>query len=323
MIEQQFRLLSPSVSILSPIVLTMCLLITPCLSAQSGSPTTSTAPLSSQMPKMSKFGFAEQTAQIFGLEGMEHKLRALQAGRDPSAPLISEEIELRQQLLLTVQADLLDIDGLLGEILSERNELGDLRTSLQVRRDRTVGHLTTAALLTGSGLGIAVNATQFTSFSNTTQNVGDGIGIGSGVASTLLSILAAKKQNGPTAPVLETPNMLAPLLGGEPVLNTYYPATVLRYLQTVPAGLDPAGGTRLDRLKERWIKSGRLDVPGSSKEKAKLQAATVSGEPALKVSIDDLNNRIGMLGDVAGTVSLIQRDLGILLRQELLEAPVR
>jgi len=316
MYKHPFRFFNPFGTALPHIVLAVSLLMVPRLSAQSDGATNPTAPFSPETPKTSKLGSAEQTAQIFNLDGLKQRLLALRGGRDPSAPLTPEEMGLRQQLLLTVQADLLDIDGVLSEISNERNELGDLKASLQMRRDKTVGHLTTAALLTGSGLGIAVNATQFTTLGNRTQNIGDGIGIGSGVASTLLSILAARKQSGPTAPVLETPNMLAPLLGGIPVLNTYYPPTVLRYLQTVPAGEDPARGTRLDQLKERWIKSGRLDGPGSSKEKDKLQAAAVSGERGTKVSIDDLNNRIGMLGDVAGAVSLIKRDLGTLLRQE-------
>ena len=56
--------------------------------------------------------------------------------------------------------------------------------------------------------------------SNRTQDIGDAIGIGSGVASTVLSILATRRQAGPGATVGEAPNMLAPLLGGTPVLNT-------------------------------------------------------------------------------------------------------
>jgi hypothetical protein len=192
--------------------------------------------------------------------------------------------------------------------------LSSMRATLQARRDKTVGRLTTAALLTGSGIGTAVSATQFTTLSSTTQNVGDAIGIGSGVASTILSIMAARAQNGPSGSIVETPNMLAPLLGGTPVLNTYYPPEVLQFLNSVPAGEDPSRGTRMEQLLAERNRTGRLSAVNSAQRQFKIAALTSSDDPNVKVSIGDLTDRIAMLGDVRGRVSLMKRDLASFLR---------
>jgi hypothetical protein len=190
---------------------------------------------------------AAQTSRILGLDSRIGELRTLQAERPASGKPTFEEILIRQELLESIQAATLDVDGVLAELSNESGQLTDLRSSLQSRRDRTVSRLNAAALITGSGLGVAVNATQFTALSNRTQNVGDGIGVGSGVASTILSVLAVRRRHGPDGSVDRTPNMLAPLLGGTypHVLSTYYPPPVLQYLQSIPASEDSKRGTRL------------------------------------------------------------------------------
>jgi hypothetical protein len=220
---------------------------------------------------------------------------------------------LRLQLLESIQVAILDIDGVLGEISNERNELGDIRASLQSRRDKSVGRFTTAALITGSGVGIAVNATQYSSLGVRTNNAGDTLGVVSGAASMILSVIAALRQKGPSGLVGDVPNMLAPLLGGTPVLHTYYPPAVLQYLQSVPPGEDVSRGTRLEQLKQSWIQSGRLDSSNPDKQQQTTAAATSSQNPDVKVRIDDLTNRMAMLGDVAGRVSLMKRDLSALM----------
>ncbi len=47
-----------------------------------------------------------------------------------------------------------------------------------------------------------------------------------------------------------------------------------------------------------------------------LAVATVSEDPKVKLSIEDLTNRIAMLGDVQGRVSVIKRDLATLIVSE-------
>lgn len=259
---------------------------------------------------------AAQTARILGLDSRISELRALRAQRPADGKPTFEEILIRQELLESIQIAILDVDGVLAELSNERGQLGDLRSSLQSRRDRTVSRLNAAALITGSGLGVAVNATQFSTLSNRTQDIGDGIGVGSGVASTILSVLAVRRQHGPNGSVGETPNMLGPLLGGTypRVLSTYYPPPVLHYLRSIPASEDSKRGTRLEQLMEEWVRAGRLDASDPAKRQQKITVLSTSMDTKGKLSIDDLTDRIAMLTDVSGRVSLMKRDLAVLMR---------
>jgi hypothetical protein len=257
---------------------------------------------------------AEQTAHILGFDPPLQRFFALRAQRACGSPATLEELTIRQQLLEAVQTAGLDVDGVLGEISNEEGELSNLRTSLQTRRDSKVAKYNAIALITGSGASAAVSATQFTFAGKRTNNVGDAVGIAAGGASLLFSILATRAQKGPSGTVGEVPNMLAPLFDGGPVLNTYYPPTVLQYLQTVPVDSDASRGTRLDQLKSQWVQSGRLDPSDSRKRRQEITALTSSSNADVKVSIGDLSDRIAMLVDVSGSVSLMKRDLATIMR---------
>ena len=262
---------------------------------------------------------ADETARILGLDSKVRELRVFQAQRPSGKKPALEEIVLRQEVLELIQAAVLDVDGVLAELSNESALLGSLRSSLQSRRDRTVARLNAAAVITGSSLGVATSATQFTTLSSRTQNFGDGIGVGSGVASSIFAFLALRRQRGPDGSVGETPNMLAPILKGTspPVLNTYYPPSVLQFLQSVPASEDSKPGTRLEQLMEEWVRVGRLDGSDTDKRKQKVKVLSTSMDPQVNLSIADLTDRIAMLTDVSGRVSLMKRDLAVLMRSYL------
>ena len=254
---------------------------------------------------------AEQTAAALGLGPVLGQLRSAQANRTCDAPASLEEISLRQELVESVTASSLDVDGVIAEIANERTDLSELRATLEARRDRTVGLLNAANLITGTGLGIAVNAMQF---STATANLGDGIGVGSGIASTVLSLVGIHRQNGPQHGIGAVPNMLAPLFDQKAALNTYYPPEVLRYLNSVPFAEETARGTRLDQLMTEWAHDGRLDATGSPKRAQKIQTLTSSMSKTVKLSISDLMDRSAMLGDVSGRVALLKRDMATMMR---------
>lgn len=92
-----------------------------------------------------------------------------------------------------------------------------------------------------------------------------------------------------------------------------YPPFVLEYLQSVPQGEDPGRGTRLEQLRKDWEDAGRLPLSNSAQRRRKIEALVSSGEPNLRVSIDDLTDRLAMLSDVRSRVSLIKRDLASLV----------
>ncbi len=276
-------------------------------------PRSSAQAVLSPASQVSGMGYAEQTARILELTPRMKQLTQLQRARGCNAPVTPAELVVRQELSESIQAAALDVDSVVAEISNEQGELSNLRTVLQMKRDKTVARYNTAALITGSGASAAVSATQFTNLGSQTNNIGDGVGIGAGVASTVFSVIAARKQNGPKGTVGEVPNMLAPLFEREPTLNTFYPPSVLHYLEVVPANQDPSRGTRLEQLKAKWMQTGRLTTSHSNRQ-PDLTPLTSSENPEVKVSIQDLSNRIAMLIDVAGNVSLMKRDLATLVR---------
>ena len=256
----------------------------------------------------------DQVRDILGLTEGVRKLRMLQSQNGCGAHAATlEEVTLRQDLLESVQIASLDVDAAMAMIANERGKLSNLQTSLKASRDKTVARLNAAALITGSGVGAAVSATQFTAVGSRTNNVGDGVGVGSGAASTLLAYLAVRKQHGPQGVVGEVSNMLAPLFDRPPALDTHYPEITWQYLQSVPPGESAERGTRLEQLKAEWRGSGRLDSLDSAKEQKKITVLTASGEDGIKISIDELTDRIAMLGDVSGRIALMKRNLAMIM----------
>jgi len=136
-------------------------------------------------PEETSSANSNQLARILGLDTKIGQLRTLRIPTSEIPAASRDEMPLRQDVLESIQAAALEVDSVLAEIANERGQLAELRFSLQSRRDRKVNRLNAAALLTGSRLGAAVSATQFTGLSSRTQNVGDGLGIGSGIASTI------------------------------------------------------------------------------------------------------------------------------------------
>ena len=253
---------------------------------------------------------ADHIANLLGLTATVQRLRGIESHRSCSTPADLDELSLRQQILEASVSASLDADTAIAEIQNERALLMEVRTGLETRRDHAVNLLGTANLITGTGLGIAVNAMQF---SNSTANLGNGLGVGSGVASTLLSIIGIRKQKGSKVPIGRVPNMLAPLFGQPSALNSYYPPSVEGYLDSAPPTGDGNTATRLNQLKAEWQAAGRIPSSGGPAYGNQLKVLTVSENSNVKLTIDNLNDRIAMLVDVSGRVGLMKRDLADLM----------
>jgi len=287
--------------VLLPVAMSMALML-------SGQETQPTSPRSSA-PVLTPD--AEDAANILGLHESIARLFLLQSSRSCSEVPRLDELQARQELAQRIETVAMDLDGALGEIASEQSKLSNLRSGLQARRDRTQGYLNAASLITGSGIGIAVNATQL---KDSSAIAGDILGIASGAASTVLSIVAINKQNGPSKSVGNIPNMLGPLFDREPVLHTYYPPEVMSYLQASAKTDLPNTDSRLAQLKASWIDAGEISGSGDPKSSHVLDKLATSGHQDVKLTISDLTDRIGMLGDVAGRISLMKRDMAALMR---------
>ena len=252
-----------------------------------------------------------EVAEILGLRQKVDRLFRLQGSRTCDATPQLEEVVARQEIVQRIETVALDLDGALGEIANEQSKLSNLRSGLQARRDRTQGYLNAASLITGSGIGIAVNATQL---NDSSAIAGDVLGIASGSASTLLSIIAIKKQNGPSKTVGNIPNMLGPLFDRGLSLHTYYPPEVMAYLESSARSDGTVNDSRLAQLKASWIDAGDIGSAGDMHNSRKIEKVATSGHDGVKLTISDLTDRIAMLGDVAGRMSLMKRDMAALMR---------
>jgi hypothetical protein len=259
---------------------------------------------------------ADQVATILGLSDALGNLRAAHTQTVCGSPPTLEVLAARQDIFEAAVTGSLEVDSVLAELENERAHLSDLRAALASRRDRSLGLLNAANIVTGTGLGIAANALQF---SDSTAKIGDNIGVISGVGSTMLSVIGIRRQRGPLHSVGRVPNMLAPLFARQTELNSYYPAPVLEYLRSRPPGQDVDGGSRLDQLMAEWRREGRIGDAGAPKTDQQITRLTSSLDTKTKLSIDDISDRIAMLADVAGRVGLMKRDLAellVLLRKE-------
>lgn len=254
---------------------------------------------------------ADQVAGILGLADLVGDVRAINARTACGTPATVEELAMRQDILESVATSSLEVDGVSAELANEHAHLSELRTALSSRRDKSLGLLNIANIITGSGLGIVTNALQF---SNSTAKIGDNIGIVSGLGSTALSVIGIRRQRGPLHSVGRVPNMLAPLFGRQAELNGYYPPAVLEYLRSTPVAEGIQHGSRLDQLMGEWRQTGRIGSAGSPKTDQQIARLTSSLDTKTKLSIDDLSDRIAMLSDVSGRVGLMKRDLAELMR---------
>lgn len=110
------------------------------------------APAASQIASLD--ANAGQIAHLLNLDSELQRLAALRSQHSSDVAPTREELSIRQKILESVQVCTLQVDGVIAEIANEQSEISSVRTVLQDRRDRKVNHLTTAALLVGSGLGV-------------------------------------------------------------------------------------------------------------------------------------------------------------------------
>ena len=153
-------------------------------------------------------------------------------------------------------------------------------------------------------------------FSSSTANVGNGIGVGGGAASVVLSIIGMRKQGG-RLPLGDSPRMLARFFGRQPpgpeVIPSVYPKGVWSYLNSVSPG-DSGRVTRRDQLIAKWRKEGKVGPDNSIKSQRKVEALSGTSSQTVKLGISELDDRVAMLMDVRARVSLMKRQLSEIMR---------
>lgn len=253
------------------------------------------------------FSEKTNTMQVANILGVEAQVSRLKNDMRQGADSDMERMMSRQQLYMAVLAASLDVDSVLGEIDNESAQLSEMRDSLQGRRDRALNITTIGNIVAGAGGSIIGTAMQL---NDDTAILGDKIGVASGAASTALQVYSLHQQHGGKAAVGRIPNMLAPFFGRETVLQSNYPSSVWKYLNSAPAGTSQS---RVQTLISQWVHTGRIGAPSAQSSQPKITQLTGSMN-SVSVGIDTITDRLAMLADVRGRVSLMKRDLADLLR---------
>lgn len=247
---------------------------------------------------------AQQTAAIIGIKEIIDQFAEFRS-QPPSTENTLRRLVLRQQITDAILETDLDVDATVSSIQREQTQLQVTRDYLSAQRDRLVGLTTAAATISGSGIGIVGSAMQF---SDKTAYAGDGVSVGSGVASTILSLLSMRLQRGGKAPIEIAPNMLAHPFGRPSERVSAWPDDVWAYLNATP----PSGvrhQTRLESLIEDWTRQGRISSQPSTATERKIEFLTSSFSERRRLSLNDLGDRFSMLADLSAQVALMKRDL--------------
>lgn len=203
--------------------------------------------------------------------------------------------------------------GVNAIIDAEVEQIRSVRSLLQDQHDKAQNIINLASLITGGALGVVNTALQF---SSSTANWGNGIGVGGGAASVVLSIVGMRKQSA-KATLGDSLRMLGRFFGHQPVAPeatpSQYPETVWFYLNSVSP--DQTGkATRRELLIDKWKREGKIDGRSSSSADSKLDIMSGNASRARKFSIAQLDDRIAMLLDVRARVSLMKLGLAEIMR---------
>jgi hypothetical protein len=154
-------------------------------------------------------------------------------------------------------------------------------------------------------------------FNSKTANLGNGIGVGGGAASFILSIIGIDKQNGGQRDLGDSPRMLARFFGRVPntteSIKREYPEEIWSYLNSADPNR-PSKITRAEELIAKWQSEGRIEKDNSAKGSRRIDSSIgIVCEPR-KLKIGDLDNRVAMLLDIRAKISLMKRNLSEILR---------
>ncbi len=254
---------------------------------------------------------ANEVANLIGATPFLERLQQLSKSEEQGAgSLLSPEVlVLRQQITEAVLGTSLQVDGVIAEIDNELAQASEIGAYLASRRDHAIGVNALSNIVSGGGMGIAGSALQL---NESTNKLGNAMGVAAGSVTTALSIIGLRQQHGGRRDLGIAPNMLAKLFDRTPEFHSDYPEDVWKYLNNKPPA-EPGAETRKERLIARWTELGRIESLETAHGQQKIDFLTSSISSHRALNIDLLADRAAMLSDVRASVSLMKRDLGKLL----------
>jgi hypothetical protein len=254
---------------------------------------------------------ATEVARLIGVTPLLERLQHLSKTEEEGAGsnLSPEALTLRQQITEAVLGTSLEVDGVIAEIDNEVAQSSEIIAFLASRRDHAIGVNALSNIVSGGGLGIAGSALQL---NESTNKLGNAVGIAAGSVTTVLSVIGLRQQHGGRRSLGIAPNMLAKIFDRPPEFHSDYPEEIWNYLNNKPPS-ESGSETRRQRLIKRWTELGRMESLETPNGQQKVDFLTSSVSSRRALSIDLLADREAMLSDVRASVSLMKRDLGKLV----------
>ena len=262
-------------------------------------------------PDVAAFGLTAETAEVAGEIKITNLMTRLSEDRLRNGAPTVDSLTLRQEITEKVMAASLDVDSVNAVIDLEIEHIRAVRGRLQAKRDKAQNLVNVASIFGGGVAGVVGTAMQF---SSRTANLGNGINVGGGASSVILSLIGLHQQGG-TSDLGNSPRILSRFSGNKPAaaeeVSSVFPEDVWAYLSFRSAD-KPL--TRREELMAKWQKEGKVDQDGLLKSEQKLKAQGRLGLQPPKLTIGEMDDVQAMLLDIAASVSLIKRDLSQILR---------
>lgn len=209
-----------------------------------------------------------------------------------------------------VLASLLDADLAIASINNEISDLQQEQARLQARSDSRVKKLTIAGIIAAGGslIGELIALEESgEALGAIIQSVTDG-------AAVVVWALALREEDHGRARRDVQYNMLAEVLDRPPLATSTYPGVVWKYLNTAPPG--SAGVTPRQQLLKDWSGQKLLGKKGRDEGTIDSLTSTRAGATAhVRLSIDEIKDRVSMLTDTAAHIALFKKGLRDLMAE--------
>jgi hypothetical protein len=259
-----------------------------------------------------------QLSNAIGLTPILSRLQSLRAQRDAlrNSTVTLESLATRQDLTdaiteayQLIQKTSLEVDFVMSEVEAEQNVYEEILNSYQNARDQTVAKTNAAAFITNGALWAVAEGFTIPTYKYPNYAIPSGVnGIIAGLVPSFFSMWAMKQVAGKKTRSENDPNILAKLFDYPITPDIDYPASVWKFLQTVPPD-DQSGKTRRQQLIDRWISDDNLPDFTDPQSRKQIDIITASVAHKKSLTISSLNTRLVMLQQLEGEVLKMKRML--------------
>jgi hypothetical protein len=198
----------------------------------------------------------------------------------------------------------LEISSVAGEMDCEEERADQLASYLKNKEDAFETRLTVTSIVLGALGGISSG---FILTQNLNELAFELIGIGGGLASTILGMLILSKKK--KIDYYHPNNALKEIWEG-PANSKCFPPTTWFYLNQKSSNV--SGMSLREELKLRWINYGQIDTLSSRKS---IKTRQLFFGPGGRYTAEQLTNLANMYDQIESVVNLMKQDLNILLRE--------